>query len=82
MISSRYEMRSMEGYRSGLGKADFFEWVCFHFVERKKKSRYHAVGSQECRDLGVCKSVINAALERCQVKFVTAIRPKGLSFSH
>jgi hypothetical protein len=27
----------MEGYRSGLGKADFFEWVCFHFVERKKK---------------------------------------------
>lgn len=35
------------------------------------------MGSQECRDFGVCKSVINAALESYQVKFVTAIRPKG-----
>jgi hypothetical protein len=35
MISSKFEMRSMEGYRSGLGKADFFEWVCFHFVEKR-----------------------------------------------
>lgn len=55
MISSRDEMRSMEGYRSGLGKADFFEWGLFSFC-RKKKNKKVGIMPWDRKNAGISES--------------------------
>lgn len=70
-ISSQEGMKSLERLQIGLGRQTSSKTFDFHWLE---ESRYHAgIAMQR---FGVCKSVINAALESHQVKFVTAIGPK------